>query len=524
MCNIFSIDPPPRFPNIGYIGSTYDIFYGNPLSTKGIDPGFTLRNLYQFTYFNHCVTGDKRYSLPDHVQAKPSEACSFDFSSETHDDTASYFNSLKFNVGTDFKFFGASFSASADYKEVHSFSSFNQATYVSSHCKCESYIANVEYNTATLNPAFVKAVHELPTQPDELNTYIDFLRYWGTHAITSLTMGGRYGIRSTVSKSNYATMASTGLDIKASAGYSGLLSINTDAYGGDEKEQAQKFENYRKDYQVYQIGGKPTLSNDPNSTEAWVRTVSDNPLPLQYEMLPLKYFFKEEYFPNDTNISIKHSYLENATTEYCVSLELADASYCASDGPTSSPKIEVTFSKKYTDLDCSQSDGHFVTQYVDNPSYRILGTLRRKSTNDNSPIILINGNNAPKDLIREATSWKTEYTTSDGKASLIKPVCDPNFTGVTDFFCCGKDHSECLLQAPQTLPCIYYDCVESCGYLNCFSEGDNPPIVEVGFGSGIFGNDCRNNYMFTTNKKEGAGFLFKFRVYNCLNYKCFSFM
>ena len=142
------------------------------------------------------------------------------------------------NVETDFKGFGASFSSSANYKEIHDSSSSNQAAYVSSHCTCESYIADVEYHTTTLNPAFVKAVHQLPLQPNELNNYIDFLQYWGTHVITSLTMGGRYGFQSTIKKSDYATMASTGVDVKTSAGYSCILSIDTNALGSLEKEQA----------------------------------------------------------------------------------------------------------------------------------------------------------------------------------------------------------------------------------------------------------------------------------------------
>ena len=520
---IYYIDPPPRFPNIGYIGSTYDIFHGNPLSTKGLDPGFSLRNLYKFTYLDGSTTADFRYSLPDHVQAKPSQTCSFEFSSETIDDTASYFNSLKLNVGTDFKFFGASFSANADYKEVHESSSSAHSTYVSSHCTCESYITNVEYHTATLNPAFVKAVHELPSQPDEFNDYIDFLRYWGTHAITSLTMGGRYGIRSSVSKLDYATMASTGLDIKASAGYSGLLSINTEAYGGVEKDQAEQFENSRKDYELYQIGGKPPLSSDPNSTEAWVMTVSDNPLPLSYSMIPLKFFFTSDYFPSDHDISIKQAILENATTDYCLSLELADSSFCTSDGPKSSPKIGVTFSKSYTDLTCSDFHGNFVTQNVHNPSHRIFGTLKRKSKIDSSPIVLINGDKAPKELIREATEWKKVFYTWDTKAIILTPVCDANFIHVTDFYCCGVEESECFAKAPKLLPCISMDCIVECGYINCFDENELEPVVEVGFGSNIFGNDCKYNYMFTNHVPFKFGIYPLFDMTPCLNSKCFSF-
>ena len=52
MCLLYTYtDPvPPRFPNIGYLTSTYNIYKGNPYSTNGFDPSFTAHNIFQFTY------------------------------------------------------------------------------------------------------------------------------------------------------------------------------------------------------------------------------------------------------------------------------------------------------------------------------------------------------------------------------------------------------------------------------------------------------------------------------------------
>ena len=130
------LDPPPRFPNIGYVGSTYDIFKGNPRSTKGLDPGFTLRNLYRFSYLDGSTTVDGTYSIPDHTQARTSQTCSFDFVTETNMQMDSYYDSLKFDVNADFSGWGASFSASFDYKEVHDSSTSHDSTYVSTHALC----------------------------------------------------------------------------------------------------------------------------------------------------------------------------------------------------------------------------------------------------------------------------------------------------------------------------------------------------------------------------------------------------
>ena len=254
-------DLPPRFPNIGYVGSTYDIFKGNPHSTTGLDPGFTLRNLCQFSYKKKVTTADGRYSIPDYTQATTSSSCSFDFSSETTDSIFSYYNSLKVDVKADFSGWGASFSASADYKEAHGNSVSHEYRYVSSHATCEAYIASVQINTVSLNPAFKRAVQNLPLKSTTLENYMDFIQHWGTHAVTTLTMGGRYGVQSSVTNNDYTTMVSTGLDIKAAAKYSGIVSLNANAATSSQKEQAEQFESYRTDYQIYQIGGKPPLSH-----------------------------------------------------------------------------------------------------------------------------------------------------------------------------------------------------------------------------------------------------------------------
>ena len=196
-------DSPPRFPNIGYVGSTYNIFKGNPRSTTGLDPGFTLRNLCQFSYQHNRETADGRYSIPDNTRATSSSTCSFDFTSETTDSISSYYNSLKVDVSADFGGWGASFSASADYKEVHENSASHEYRYVSSHATCQAYIVSVEIEDKTFNSAFKIAVQNLPSESTTLEDYVDFIQHWGTHVVTTLTMGGRYGVQSSITNNDY---------------------------------------------------------------------------------------------------------------------------------------------------------------------------------------------------------------------------------------------------------------------------------------------------------------------------------
>ena len=515
---LFCTDLPPRFPNIGYVGSTYNILKGNPRSTKGLDPGFTLRTLYEYSYSNENTTVDGTYLIPDYTQATTSTTCSFQFSTETNQKIDTYFNSLKIDANADFSGWGASFSASADYNEVHESSTTHESTYVSSHAACEAYITSVQLEAAALNPAFVETVYYLPYESADNTKYMDFIQNWGTHVAIQLTMGGRYGVQSTITSQDYTNMVSTGLDIKAAAKYSGLISLNANVGTTVEQEQAQQFNSFRKDYQIYQIGGKPPLDESESPFE-WAKTVKENPLPLKYNLLPLTNFLTSRYFPDDEYISQKQINLQDTFVKYCQSLDLPDITYCVNSGPASTPRIQVTFTDEYTEFHCGPTTATFVAPLVNNPDYRILGTYSRYDFFDYNETVLINGRNAPSDLIRDAIGW--DKITRGNNYAFFRPVCDNGFFSISDFLCCGNDTS-CLGTLPIALPCIAEKCVSQCGYVP-----DADDRVTIAFGSAAFGNafpldlgaSCNHVYRYlpgeyTLDPKE----------HKCLNNNCLTYI
>ena len=122
----------PTYPNIGYLGGFYDIFHGNPHTTTGVDSGFNGRGLYNFEYTQNLTTTDGRYAIPDYTTVNDALSCSFAFSSGHIADESSYLKSLKVDVEADFKGWGASFSASADYEHVKKVTSAHESTFVTS--------------------------------------------------------------------------------------------------------------------------------------------------------------------------------------------------------------------------------------------------------------------------------------------------------------------------------------------------------------------------------------------------------
>ena len=121
----------------------------------------------------------------------------------------------------------------------------------------------------------------LPINPTELTDYIDFLQYWGTHVASRIRIGNCYGVLSKFSTSDYAYLASTGLDIDDDAGFSAILSLTPNA------KQVELFNNYHTDYQIFHTGSKPPLNS--KSTYDWYLAIDTNPLPIFYSIEDFSY-------------------------------------------------------------------------------------------------------------------------------------------------------------------------------------------------------------------------------------------
>lgn len=206
---------------------------------------------------------------------------------------------------------------------------------------------------AMLNPALDAAIANLPVNSTDPMPYIDFFNHRDTHFAHKLQMGGRYGVRSSFSASEFAKMSFSSIDIKVSAGYSGLTSINVNAATSGQQEKAGQFESYRKDFQIYQIGGKPPLNENKTSNE-WAQTVTQNPLPLAYDLVAITNIFTPENFPDDPHIQDKRRNLEDSVISYCKDLELPNKTLCHT-GETTSDLIKVHFINTLQNSTCAKS-------------------------------------------------------------------------------------------------------------------------------------------------------------------------
>ena len=214
---------PTNMPNIGYTLDGYDLMKGNPLTTgANIDPGYR-QSIFDASYTGKAVTADQRYKIPDGMEIKSCDgSCSMSFGSTSISGAQKYQSTLEEKVSADFEGWGASFSASVDYKKV-STSTKNQSTFVTqSDVSCCAYVTSIlHYEPPPLSNNFLKGVDTLP-QNFEKKPYREFIKNFGTHYIKEATMGALYGQRSFVSSESWEKMVEQDINIDVSAGYSGI--------------------------------------------------------------------------------------------------------------------------------------------------------------------------------------------------------------------------------------------------------------------------------------------------------------
>jgi len=73
------------FPNIDYLSSGYNIIFGDPRSSRGVDPGFGTNMLFDFSEYT--LNGDKIYSVPKGVRILSKASCEYSYTSTVSTNT-----------------------------------------------------------------------------------------------------------------------------------------------------------------------------------------------------------------------------------------------------------------------------------------------------------------------------------------------------------------------------------------------------------------------------------------------------
>lgn len=280
-------DAATNMPNIGYAASGYNIFYANPHSTQaGVDLGFeTYAGAPVFVQtYSGATTSDGRYNVPDGFTLRSDTGCHLTFTSTATAKTSEYKKSLETAVSADFSGYGASFSASTDYKHFRTSTTAEQKRSVSSVAECSVYsAANNRYAAPVLTDNFKAALAALPAEYGDGSAFFDLIDEFGTHLVKHVTMGARFGFNSYFTEEGWTSMESDGIDVTTAAEYEGVVKAGGKVDVKSQQDAQQAFDSNKTEYELITLGSAPARGDAID----WAQQAITEPMPIRYSLVSL---------------------------------------------------------------------------------------------------------------------------------------------------------------------------------------------------------------------------------------------
>ncbi|WP_284666080.1 MAC/perforin domain-containing protein [Myxococcus sp. SDU36] len=304
------------YKNVDFLGRCYDIIRINPLdlSQRIRDGGgATTESIIQIAP-ESCtqLTPDKSHYIPEGTRYLPESR------GERTSRTQTWFSSFDFSqsfehtisAGLDIPLL-VSFSASATYRQMEKTSGSNETieTFVQSFFEDCSLQLNDDFTQKLpLSSRFTSEVAKLTSEA----ACAAFIKTFGTHYAREVTFGGRMYQRVHISAQEYSRLVERGVDIStsASATFKGATA-NTGSSTSTSSSSAFKQSSGLTIDSVQWVGGTP--STDFNE---WVKSIRQDPKPLQLELKPLYELFTSDYFPKDADIQKKKNWMMQAVDKH----------------------------------------------------------------------------------------------------------------------------------------------------------------------------------------------------------------
>eukprot|EP01084_Bolivina_argentea_P155179 270436_1 len=359
-------------PNIEKASLGYNIIYGNPHTTGTADRGWfnSIFNLSVFTDGTTITLYNNTYNVPNGMTITGESTCDMTQSYSALSGANSYSSSLQESVDFDVKVWKAAFQGSEDYQKVARETSSSQTAYTSSCAKCGAYEVqlNAPYGIPPFTENFMEAVTNMPLSYDQATQdyFLNFLdKYFGTHYLLRIFMGGIYGQLSEFNANSFSSFSSSNLSISMSASYSTLFaSASVSAMTNIQKQQAQDFKQSTMEQHIFQVGGDLPSDGSPIT---WQKSLFNEPMPMWFQLDNIYNIINSYNFPTvDPNvIAQKSSALHDATLDYCN--QLANTSLkIQCDGYPNDPPLPVTsiFGGIYSYMDCEDSSVQSANRWI----------------------------------------------------------------------------------------------------------------------------------------------------------------
>lgn len=302
-------------PGLQFLGYGYDALRGNPLATSGLgDIGFRT-NVFELQHKQGLRTPDNKWSVPDKTTAQALSSCSLDQKTRIINSAYEYEKTVSDSVDITGEYKGVQGGFNSQSKNVNQRTQHRQSIFAHVTSLCSVYKLTMHtFDHPPLDPNFKKGVEFLPLKYDE-SAYMEFLKVFGTHVVTDMTLGGRWGWQSEFKLDDWQTMTNYNIDIAASLSYAGKAKAGLKVdHSVDQKVQAHVTKSISSN-SSFNLGG-----DYYPDVQRWQASVAAKPMPIQTTLKKLSELLTNQYFPTRdkaADLLTKQKNLETALDNYC---------------------------------------------------------------------------------------------------------------------------------------------------------------------------------------------------------------
>jgi len=340
---------PVETPGFAFLGSGYDLLSGNPLSTSGLgDPGFRY-DIFDWTYTQNLMTTDGKYRVADMTHSRTFDDCSSKMHTKQYNSAYSYKHMINtaFSANLNIGDIGGKNSGNnvdlnfgIDVRNTKNHTDNRSRIYSHSSAVCTRYQLEMNmFEQANLTDDFQRGVEMMPVDFD-MDTYARFLTAFGTHYVSSMKVGGRWGMQMTFKSNAYQALLNHDVNVHAGITFvagsvSGGLGINTT----NDRAASYAISNAIYKNSSFSIGGD--YSADPGT---WMKSVAATPMPVHLTLTRLDSLFNTFNLPNNdaSTLPAKAANLVKAINSWCHYHEKLTPGFkemdgCAPDKPIPMP-------------------------------------------------------------------------------------------------------------------------------------------------------------------------------------------
>jgi hypothetical protein len=296
-----------------WIGHCYDILYVDAFSlgdpeTYPLQPGKDRTGTKEGSAFNLSATNIYKWSQTVNIGSTIMESYDNVISS-----TKSYQTKLKTSVSgsANYLAYSGSMSTEVDYLVKNDLSQKKVTTLTTSTRKTKKVSLLKEDSSVhpPLDTDFQSALWSASSSQSSFDTFT--LKY-GTHFSTTVTLGGSGRQSFDLKTKSVAELSELGVDISAQAS-AVIKAIELNGSVGSKSKINQSFLNeiLAQSTTITFLGG-----GDDTDFKEWMKTVDDNPVPIEVSLIDHSFFFSENYFPNKTGIAQAEQKFKNYLSSY----------------------------------------------------------------------------------------------------------------------------------------------------------------------------------------------------------------